>query len=113
MLTEIYIEAFDEELADQVWEAWDKAEIDDLTACIWTKLTWVRACPDYINRQAMRPMLYYTHLVNGDKAKPAEKREREATGHRLFREAMDDSPKDPKTAGLPKSYRLNRSQKAP
>jgi len=26
MLTEIYIEALDEELADQVWEAW---EIDD------------------------------------------------------------------------------------
>ncbi len=36
MLTEIYIEALlvDEELADQVWEAWDKAEIDDLTACL-------------------------------------------------------------------------------
>jgi len=29
MLTEIYIEAFDEEMADQVWEAWDKGEIDD------------------------------------------------------------------------------------
>ena len=31
MLTEIYIEALlvDEELADQVWEAWDKGEIDD------------------------------------------------------------------------------------
>jgi len=29
MLTEIYIEALpvDEELADQVWEAWDKGEI--------------------------------------------------------------------------------------
>ena len=36
MLTEIYIEAFDEELADQVWEAWDKGEIDDWVA--W--LTW-------------------------------------------------------------------------
>ncbi len=36
MLTEIYIEALlvDEELADQVWEAWDVAEIDDLVACI-------------------------------------------------------------------------------
>ncbi len=34
MLTEIYIEALlvDEELADQVWEAWDTGEIDDLTA---------------------------------------------------------------------------------
>ena len=38
MLTEIYIEALlvDEELADQVWEAWDKGEIDDLAATyIW------------------------------------------------------------------------------
>ena len=36
MLTEIYIEALlvDEELADQVWEAWDKGEIDDQTVCI-------------------------------------------------------------------------------
>ena len=36
MLTEIYIEALlvDEELADQVWEAWDEAEIDDQIACI-------------------------------------------------------------------------------
>ncbi len=34
MLTEIYIEALlvDEELADQVWEAWDAEEIDDLIA---------------------------------------------------------------------------------
>ncbi len=31
MLTEIYIQALlvDEDLADQVWEAWDKGEIDD------------------------------------------------------------------------------------
>ena len=28
MLTEIYIEAFDEELADQVWVAWDAGEIN-------------------------------------------------------------------------------------
>ncbi len=36
MLTEIYIEALlvDEELADQVWEAWDAGEIDDEDACI-------------------------------------------------------------------------------
>ena len=36
VLTEIYIEALlvDEELADQVWEAWDVAEIDDETACL-------------------------------------------------------------------------------
>ena len=38
MLTEIYIEALlvDKELADQVWEAWDKGEIDDwLAAWAW------------------------------------------------------------------------------
>ncbi len=34
MLTEIYIEALlvDEDLADQVFEAWDKGEIDDHVA---------------------------------------------------------------------------------
>ncbi len=34
MLTEIYIEALlvDEELADQVWEAWDAGAIDDWLA---------------------------------------------------------------------------------
>ena len=34
MLTEIYIEALlvDEELADQVWEAWNAGEIDDIAA---------------------------------------------------------------------------------
>jgi len=34
MLTEIYIEALlvDKGLADQVWEAWDKGEIDDMDA---------------------------------------------------------------------------------
>ena len=36
MLTEIYIEALvvDEGLADQVWEAWDKREIDDQVALL-------------------------------------------------------------------------------
>jgi len=36
MLTEAYISALlvDEELADQVWEAWDVGETDDETACI-------------------------------------------------------------------------------
>ncbi len=36
MLTEIYIEALlvDEELADQVWEAWDVGEIDETTAVL-------------------------------------------------------------------------------
>ena len=34
MRTDIYIEALlvDEELADQVWEEWDKGEIDDSEA---------------------------------------------------------------------------------
>ena len=35
MLTEIYIEAVDEELADQVWQAWDAGEIDDLRASLY------------------------------------------------------------------------------
>ncbi len=36
MLTEIYISALliDKELADQVWGAWDKGEIDDQVAWI-------------------------------------------------------------------------------
>ncbi len=36
MLTELYIEALlvDEELADQVWEAWDKGEIDETIAVL-------------------------------------------------------------------------------
>ena len=36
MLTEIYIQALlvDERLADQVWEAWGKGEIDDQCAAI-------------------------------------------------------------------------------
>ena len=40
MLTEIYIEALlvDEGLADQVWDAGDAGEIDDLAAC----LAWLR-----------------------------------------------------------------------
>ncbi len=39
MLTEIYIEALlvDEDLADQVWEAWDKGEIDDF----WAGWMWI------------------------------------------------------------------------
>ena len=45
MLTEIYIEALlvDEELADRVWEAWDKGEIGDLTAIMswsWIATMW-------------------------------------------------------------------------
>ena len=39
MLTEIYIEALlvDEELADQVWEAWDAGDISDAVAA-WALL---------------------------------------------------------------------------
>ena len=42
MLTEIYIEALlvNEDLADQVWEAWDKGEINDLIA--W--YAWLLVC---------------------------------------------------------------------
>ena len=43
MLTEIYIEALlvDEELADQVWESWDKGEIDDQVAWLrWWHITY-------------------------------------------------------------------------
>jgi hypothetical protein len=40
MLIELYIEALlvNEELADQVWKAWDAGEIDDLRACV----AWLR-----------------------------------------------------------------------
>ena len=40
MFEEIYIEALlvDEDAADQVWEAWDKGEIEEMTAFLawWT-----------------------------------------------------------------------------
>ncbi len=45
MLTEIYIEALliDEELADRVWEAWDKREIDGRVAWLgWWHITYFR-----------------------------------------------------------------------
>ncbi len=43
MLTEIYIEALlvDEELADQVWEAWNMGEIDDLAAWLFMQVAEV------------------------------------------------------------------------
>ncbi len=43
MLTEIYIEALlvDEELADQVWEAWDVGKINDQVAwLVWWLITF-------------------------------------------------------------------------
>ena len=45
MLTEIYVEALlvDEELADQVWEAWDKGVItDEVAAWVWCILAAIR-----------------------------------------------------------------------
>ncbi len=45
MLTEIYISALvvNKELADQVWEAWDKGEIDDQVAWLaWWHITYFR-----------------------------------------------------------------------
>ena len=47
MLTEIYIETLlvDEELADQVWKAWDAGEVDDLTAwLLWWSLSHSLKC---------------------------------------------------------------------
>ena len=46
MLTEIYIEALlvDEELADQVWEAWDADETDDQVA--WWLIAGGRFTPN-------------------------------------------------------------------
>ena len=40
MLTHLYIQALlvDEELADLVWEAWDKGEIDDQVAWLGWRL---------------------------------------------------------------------------
>ena len=48
MLTELYIEALliDEELADQVCEAWIAGEADDQTACIaWMLIVERPLCP--------------------------------------------------------------------
>jgi hypothetical protein len=39
--------------------------------------------------------------TNSDKAKPAERRGRKATGPRFLRDGACDATKDPKTAGLP------------
>ena len=47
MLTKIYIEALlsDEELAVQVWELWDKGEIDDAIACLaWMMIATICRC---------------------------------------------------------------------
>ncbi len=47
MLTEIYIEAFDEELADQVWEVWDASHLDDSSAWLaWWLIAGGRFTPE-------------------------------------------------------------------
>ncbi len=43
MLTEIYIEALlvDEDLADEVWEAWDQGEIgDQVASTLWSLIAY-------------------------------------------------------------------------
>ncbi len=53
MLTEIYIEALlvDEELADEVWEAWDAGEIDDrVAAWAWWIVYYCGYAPVEIGR---------------------------------------------------------------
>jgi len=54
ILTEIYIEALlvDEELADQVWEAWDKGEIDDQIA--WLAWWLIEERPLYAWKRTLR-----------------------------------------------------------
>jgi len=56
-LIEIYVEALlvNEELADLVWEAWDKGEIDDQGVCIaWMLIACV---PDKrIQIESIQPM---------------------------------------------------------
>ncbi len=50
-MLEIYIEALlvDEDLADQVWEAWDKGEIDDQVA--WSAWWTISNCSKLIYTQ--------------------------------------------------------------
>ncbi len=51
MLTELYIEALlvDEEMADQVWEAWDARIVSDELACIaW----WIVVTSGVVERTA-------------------------------------------------------------
>ncbi len=60
MLTAIYVEALlvDEELADQVWEAWDKGEIGDQVAWLeWSAVAYsceLKAC-DGANGLLLKP----------------------------------------------------------
>ena len=65
MLTLLYIEALlvDEDLADQVWEAWDKGEIDDQIAWLaWWLITFsVKQSDNFL----------LGLMDNNDKTKPA------------------------------------------
>ena len=67
MLTEIYIEALlvDEELADQVWEAWDAGEIDDSTvALIWWRICFAASDPNRLSQlQSARRRLEPTDVT--------------------------------------------------
>ena len=56
MLNEFYIEALlvDEELADQVWEAWDKGKIGETTALIaWWLVAYSRSGPSHVAQKAI------------------------------------------------------------
>ena len=70
MLAEIYIDALliDEELADQVWEAWDKGEIDDQVAWLaWWLITFnVKQSDNFL----------LGLMDNNDNIKPAKRRGR-------------------------------------
>jgi len=79
MLTELYIEALqvDEDLADQVWEAWDAGEICDFVA-VWAWWSIVRAGPIYT------PSVILSSC--NDKTKPAKRGGRKATGPRFLRD---------------------------
>ena len=55
MLTHIYIEALlvDKDLADQVWEAWDKGKIGETTALIaWWLVAYSRSGPSQGGQKA-------------------------------------------------------------
>jgi hypothetical protein len=62
MLSELYIEALlvDEELADQVWETWDKGEIDDQVAWLgW----WLIA---YTQKKEFQNTTCLVHILGND-----------------------------------------------
>ena len=54
MLTEIYISALpvNDELADQIWEASDAGEIDDVVAA-WAWMLIAVGCSIFIHRDSM------------------------------------------------------------